>query len=66
MYAIRSYYANAPYNPGTCNPDDTCQPMHDAKFAANALIDTLAEGYDQVAIVTFNTEAFTLLRNNFV
>ncbi len=55
------YSTNAPYNPGTCNPDDTCQPMHDAKFAANALIDTLAEGYDQVAIVTFNTEAFTLL-----
>ena len=41
------------------NPDDpgTCQPLADAKEAARALIDSLYPGYDQVSLVTFDSQA---------
>ncbi len=52
------YSPNAPFDPTACNTasDDAlkCQPMLDAKNAAKALINTLADGYDQVAIITFD------------
>lgn len=59
-FETADYNANAPYNPAPCNANNTCQPMASAKLAANALIDTLADGYDKVAIVTFDTEAHTI------
>ncbi len=51
------YSAFAPYNPAGCNGSNTCQPMLDAKEAAKALIDTLADGYDQVSVVTYDRTA---------
>lgn len=51
------YSAFAPYNPAGCNTSNTCQPMLDAKEAAKALIDTLADGYDQVSVVTYDRVA---------
>lgn len=51
------YVSGTAFNPGACNGANTCQPMKDAKAAAKALIGTLADGYDQVAIVTYDTEA---------
>ncbi len=47
----------APYDPADCNSANTCQPLLDAKEAAKALINTLANGYDQVAVVTYDLEA---------
>lgn len=40
-----------------CNTNNTCQPLLDAKTAAKALVDTLYDGYDQVSIVTFDSQA---------
>ena len=40
--------------PTGCNLSNNCQPLLQAKEAANAFIDSLYEGYDQVAIVTFD------------
>ncbi len=51
------YSPFAPYNPAGCNGSNSCQPMLDAKEAAKALIDTLADGYDQVSVVTYDREA---------
>jgi hypothetical protein len=51
------YSANAAFNPSGCNGSNTCQPMVDAKEAAKALIDTLADGYDQVSVVTYDKTA---------
>jgi Flp pilus assembly protein TadG len=41
-------------DPTTCNHDNNCQPMLDAKNAAKSLIDTLYPGYDQVAVIGFD------------
>jgi hypothetical protein len=55
-------YINA-YNPNEtaqytgCNVDSSCQPLQDAKNAAQALLSHLFKGYDQVAIVTFDSKA---------
>ncbi len=46
-----------PTLPVGCNITNSCQPLLQAKIAARALVDTLYEGYDQVAIVTFDTTA---------
>jgi len=61
------YDKNDPFDPGTCNPDPTnpdplnpggtCKPMDKAKEAAIKLIDSLAEGYDQVAVVKYDEVA---------
>ena len=40
-----------------CNATNTCQPLLQAKDAANALIGNLYDGYDRVGIVTFDTQA---------
>ncbi len=53
------YVPGAVFDPKDCNDNNTCQPMKDAKAAAKALIATLAGGYDQVAIVTYDTVATT-------
>ena len=42
----------------------SCQPMRDAKVAAKALIDSLYPGYDQVSLVTFDSQAVVIpIRN---
>jgi len=43
--------------PEGCNNTNTCHPLLEAKEAANAFINSLYEGYDQVAIVTFDSMA---------
>ncbi|OQY94970.1 MAG: hypothetical protein B6D39_00625 [Anaerolineae bacterium UTCFX2] len=54
------------YNPGDfrpnaaitgCNITRTCQPLEQAKAAAQSLVANLFPGYDQVAIVTFSYRA---------
>jgi hypothetical protein len=52
------YYAPN-FNPSSCNASDTCEPLHTAKEAAKALVADLFDGYDQVAIVTFDYKAVT-------
>ncbi len=51
------YSANAPFDPAGCNGSNTCEPMVVAKEAAKALIDSLADGYDQVSVVTYDKTA---------
>ncbi|GAP22234.1 TadE/TadG family type IV pilus assembly protein [Leptolinea tardivitalis] len=46
-----------PYDPSSCNAADTCYPLKSAKTAAKALIDTLYDGYDHVAVVGFDVTA---------
>ncbi|MEA4909522.1 MAG: pilus assembly protein TadG-related protein [Anaerolineaceae bacterium] len=57
-------YLSGDYNPNDpttgCNTFDTCMPLKQAKTAATALINTLYEGYDRVAVVTFDTQAVSL------
>jgi hypothetical protein len=43
-----------PYDPTACNLANNCDPFFRAKDAANSLIDTMFEGYDQVAIVNYD------------
>ncbi|HEX7557056.1 MAG TPA: vWA domain-containing protein, partial [Leptolinea sp.] len=45
---------STPYDPSACNAANNCDPFFRAKDAANSLIDTMFEGYDQVAIVNFD------------
>ncbi|GEM_PF-632563 len=40
-----------------CNLTNSCQPLRDAKDAAKRLIASLYDGYDRVAIVTFDSIA---------
>jgi hypothetical protein len=40
-----------------CNVSNSCQPLQDAKTAAQALLTHLFSGYDQVSIVTFDSKA---------
>ncbi|NMB54541.1 MAG: VWA domain-containing protein [Leptolinea sp.] len=46
-----------PFDPYTCNQDDSCEPLHKAKVAAKGLIDTMYDGYDHVAVVNFDVTA---------
>ena len=43
--------------PTGCNADNSCQPLQDTKTAAIGLVNTLFEGYDRAAIVTFDLYA---------
>lgn len=47
------------FNPAACNTSNTCQPLRQTKDAAKALIDTLYQGYDRVAVVNFDVQAYT-------
>lgn len=42
-------------NVGLPSPGNPCLPLMDAKLAARALVDRMYPGFDQVAIVTFDT-----------
>jgi Putative Flp pilus-assembly TadE/G-like len=45
------------FDPAQCNADNDCYPMRQAKDAAKGLIRDLYDGYDQVAVVTFDYKA---------
>jgi hypothetical protein len=48
------------FDPDDCNWANTCMPLYQAKTAAKSLVNNLFQGYDQVAIVTFDYDAFTV------
>jgi len=41
----------------TCNGTSTCEPLETAKDAAEGLVDNLFEGYDQIAVVSFDFDS---------
>ena len=45
------------FNPTACNGADDCQPLKDAKDAANAMIAKFFDGNDRIAIVTYDVKA---------
>ena len=45
------------YDPQICNAADDCHPLQEAKNAAVKLMDSLYEGYDRIAVVTYDTQA---------
>jgi len=53
--ATGGYDAN--FNPAACNAANNCQPLRQAKDAAKSMIDKLFDGYDRIAIVTFDFSA---------
>lgn len=48
---------NANFDPSGCNAANSCQPLRDAKEAAKAMIDKLFDGYDRIALVTYDFSA---------
>jgi hypothetical protein len=42
-----------------CNATNTCEPLRQAKEAATLLVDKMHQGYDRVAVVTFDVNAVT-------
>jgi len=48
---------NANFDPAGCNAANNCQPLRDAKNAAKAMIDKLFDGYDRIAVVTYDFNA---------
>lgn len=51
-----------PDDPTTgCNTTNTCEPLATAKTAAKALVEKLYEGYDQIGLVSFDSQAITQL-----
>ncbi len=45
------------YDPTACNASNSCQPLRQAKDAANAMVDKFFDGYDRIAVVTFDVRA---------
>ncbi len=45
------------FDPTACNTANNCQPLRQAKDAANAMIDKFFDGYDRIAIVTYDVKA---------
>jgi hypothetical protein len=62
-YCTPGYVANN-FDPTACNNANNCYPLRQAKIAAQGLIDKLIQDYDQVAIVTFDYKAKTVLDLN--
>jgi hypothetical protein len=50
-------YEPTKFNPTQCNANNNCYPLRQAKDAAKGLIRGLFNGYDQVAVVTFDYKA---------
>jgi hypothetical protein len=50
------------FNPSTCNANNTCQPLKDAKDAAKNLVDSMFEGYDQISVVQFDFDALVVTK----
>lgn len=62
---ITQYDSTKPGGVGTgttdgCNVSKSCHPLEEAKDAAKALVNTLYDGYDQVGIVTYASQAYAL------
>ena len=49
------YSAN--FDPSSCNSSNSCQPLRQAKDAAKAMVDKLFDGYDRIAVVSYDFEA---------
>ncbi len=45
------------FDPAACNAANNCQPLRKAKDAAKSMVDKLFDGYDRIAIVTYNYTA---------
>lgn len=45
------------FDPSACNAANNCQPLRDAKDAAKDMINKLFDGYDRIAIVTYDFSA---------
>jgi hypothetical protein len=58
-YNPRDYNPNL--SPNGCNITNRCYPLYDAKVAAANLVANLFDGYDRVAIVTYNYTATLVL-----
>lgn len=50
-------YQAGDFDPAGCNAANNCQPLGQAKTAARSLVESLFQGYDRVAIVTFDYDA---------
>ena len=50
-------YDPADYDPTACNAANSCQPLRKAKDAAIAMVDKFFDGYDRIAIVTYDVKA---------
>jgi len=48
---------NVNFDPSACNTANNCQPLRQAKDAAKSMINKLFDGYDRIAIVTYNSRA---------
>lgn len=53
--ATPGYGAN--FDPAPCNAANNCQPLRQAKDAAKSMVDKLFDGYDRIAIVTYDFSA---------
>jgi hypothetical protein len=52
-------YVVGNFDPVECNANNNCQPLLHAKTAANELVSKMHNGYDRVAVVTFDSSALT-------
>jgi|WetSurMetagenome_2_1015567.scaffolds.fasta_scaffold24796_4 hypothetical protein len=59
-----SGYIASDFDPSTCNSANDCQPLKQAKDAAKELIGNLYDGYDRVAVVTFDVNSDETLPNS--
>ncbi len=48
---------DANFDPSACNTANNCQPLRQAKDAAKSMINKLFDGYDRIALVTFDFSA---------
>ena len=48
---------DANFDPAACNAANNCQPLRQARDAAKSMIDKLFDGYDRIAIVTYDFSA---------
>lgn len=48
---------DANFDPSACNIANNCQPLRQAKDAAKSMIDKLFDGYDRIALVTYDFRA---------
>lgn len=55
------------FDPSACNSSNTCEPLKTAKDAAKALVNSLFENYDRVAVVgyDFNATMYSNLDDDF-
>ena len=50
-------YDPSDYDPSACNAANSCQPLRKAKDAANSMVDKFFDGYDRIAVVTYDVKA---------